>query len=138
MCVTGATKCLRAKCAPIWSIARPRGSAAKPARNSNDCKDSKLFVLTVATAVISGITGQRGATAQSASATNVQSGAIVTAMQAFLNSLDPAQREKVTFTYTPQKTASAARLSRSDIGRGRAGSGGPQGGAGRPGSPGGG
>jgi hypothetical protein len=60
-----------------------------------------------------------------------QTGAMVTATMAFLNSLTPAQREKVQFPFTPQKTATAATFSRGNVGRGAGG--GPQGGPGRPG-----
>ena len=53
-----------------------------------------------------------------------QTKAVVTATTAFLNSLSAAQREKVLFPFTPQKTATAARFSRNDIGRGPGGGGG--------------
>ncbi len=62
-----------------------------------------------------------------------QTRAIVSAATAFLDSLSPAQREKVQFPFTPQKTATAARFSRSDTGRGPGGGGGGARGAGDPG-----
>jgi hypothetical protein len=40
----------------------------------------------------------------------------VAATRAFLNSLSTAQREKVQFPFTPQKTATAAKFSRSGMG----------------------
>ncbi len=100
-------------------------------------KNSQLLLLAVAAVVIAVITGQRGATAQSA-ATNAQTGAIVKATQVFLSSLDAAQREKVQFTFTPQKTATAATFARGGMGRGPGGGDGRQGGPGRSGDPGGG
>jgi hypothetical protein len=61
-----------------------------------------------------------GATPQTT--TDGQTKAIVTATTAFVNSLSTAQREKVQFLFTPQKTATAARFARGDMGRpGRSG-----------------
>jgi Protein of unknown function (DUF3500) len=56
-----------------------------------------------------------------------QTEAVVTATTAFLNSLSTDQKNKVLFPFTPVKTASTARFSRSGMG------GGPQGGHGGPG-----
>jgi hypothetical protein len=60
--------------------------------------------------------------------------AVVTATTAWLNSLSAAQREKVQFPFTPQKTATAARFARS--GRGPEGPGRAGGGRQGPGGPG--
>src|SRR5690349_19809618 len=60
-----------------------------------------------------------------------QTEAVVEATRSFLDSLSPAQREKVQFPFTAQKTATLARFARSG------GAGGPAGG-GRPGDRGGG
>ena len=68
--------------------------------------------------------GYRGATAQSVSAIKAQTSAVVAATEAFLTSLDAAQREKVQFPFTPQKTATAAQFARSGAGRGPGGGGG--------------
>jgi len=98
----------------------------------------KLLILGIATAAICAIVGHIGVTAQSVSPTNAQTGAIVAATDAFLNSLDTAQREKAQFPFTPQTTATAARFSRKDTGRGPQGNGGRgPAGPGGPGSPGG-
>src|SRR4051794_37428359 len=98
-------------------------------------KNSQLLILGIAAAGI-WVVGHRGATAQSVSPANAQTGSIVAATDAFLNSLDAAQREKVQLPFTPQRTATAATFSRGNAGRGPGG-GGPQGGPGRPGGPGG-
>jgi hypothetical protein len=76
-------------------------------------------------------------TAQSVSPAIAQTSAIVAATDVFLNSLDTAQREKVQFPFTPQKTATVARFARNDTGRGPGGGGRGTGGPGRPGGPGG-
>jgi len=60
-------------------------------------------------------------------AMDAQTQAVVAAATAFLNSLSADQREKVLFSFTPQKTATAARFSRSGM------NGGPGGSAGSPG-----
>ncbi|HEY3741808.1 MAG TPA: DUF3500 domain-containing protein [Bryobacteraceae bacterium] len=52
------------------------------------------------------------------SATDTQTDAVVASTNAFLNSLDAAQRGKVQFPFTPQKTATAATFARSGAGRG--------------------
>ena len=59
---------------------------------------------------------------------NIQTGAIVTAATAFLNSLSSEQRGKVQFPFAPQKTATLARFRRT--GGGPGGPGGPGGGPG--------
>jgi hypothetical protein len=95
-----------------------------------------LLMLGIATFAISAVIEYEGATAQPMSPTNAQTRTIVAATDAFLSSLDAAQREKVQFPFTPQKTATAATFARSDTGRGPGG-GGAQGGPGRPGGRGG-
>jgi hypothetical protein len=50
-----------------------------------------------------------------------QTKSIVTATTAFLNSLSPAQREKVQFSFTPEKTATSAKFARAGGGRGPGG-----------------
>jgi Protein of unknown function (DUF3500) len=50
--------------------------------------------------------------------TDAQTQAVVTATKAFLNLLSADQKEKVQFPFTPQKTATAARFARSNMGRG--------------------
>jgi uncharacterized protein DUF3500 len=84
-------------------------------------KNWKLLILTIATAALCAVPGRRGATAESPSATDAQTETIVAATKVFLNSLSAAQREKVQFTFTPQKTATAARFSRSGMGGGLGG-----------------
>jgi hypothetical protein len=97
-------------------------------------KNSKLLLLGIATVAIWAVVSHRGATAQSVSAINAQTGAIVAATDAFLSSLDAAQREKVQFSFTPQKTATAAKFARSDAGRDPSGASGGRG-LGRPDRP---
>lgn len=71
--------------------------------------------------------------------TSAQTRAVVTAATAFLNSLTPAQKEKLEFPFTPQETATVARFARSGMGGGLGGDrphrgpGGPGGGPGEPG-----
>jgi hypothetical protein len=89
----------------------------------------RLLILSIATFAIWAVIEYKGATAQSAPPANGQTAAIVAAADAFLNSLDAAQREKAQFSFTPQKSATAATFSRSGAGRGPGG-GGPQGGPG--------
>jgi hypothetical protein len=48
---------------------------------------------------------------------DAQTQAAATAMTAFLNSLSADQRKKVQFPFTPQKTATVARFSRSGVDR---------------------
>jgi hypothetical protein len=50
------------------------------------------------------------ATTQTTSEAQTQ--AVVTATTAFLNTLNPDQRQKVLFVFTPQKTATVARFAR--------------------------
>ncbi len=76
-----------------------------------------------------------GATPQTT--TGGQTKAIVTATTAFLTTLSTAEREKVHFPFTPQKTATAARFARSNAGPGPGGVVGPHGAPGGPGGPGG-
>jgi hypothetical protein len=59
-----------------------------------------------------------------------QTKSVVTATAAFLNSLNPEQREKIQFPFTPEKTATAAKFARTGGGRGP---GGPVGGGNGPG-----
>ena len=66
--------------------------------------------------------------------TEAQTKAVVEATKAFLDSLSPAQLEKVQFSFTPQKTATIARFARSG---GPGGPRGPDDQAGRGGGPGG-
>lgn len=55
-----------------------------------------------------------------------QTQAVVTATNAFLNSLSPDQRQKVLFVFTPQKTATVAKFARTGSGPGApGGNGGP-------------
>jgi hypothetical protein len=82
-----------------------------------------LFILTVATAALCAVPGWRAATAELPSATDAQTETVVAAIRAFLNSLSTAQREKVQFRFTPQKTATAVKFSRSGMGGGPGGSG---------------
>jgi hypothetical protein len=103
-------------------------------------KDSKLLLFGVGTAIW-GIVHYRAAAAQSASALNAQTASVVAATDAFLSSLDAAQREKVQFPFAPQKTATEATFARSGGNRGPGGGdgrqGGPEGGRkGRGGGPG--
>jgi hypothetical protein len=67
-------------------------------------------MLSAASAVLCAIASSGDTTAKSQSVTTSQTEAIVTATTAFLNSLSAAQRDKVQFTFTPQKTATAARF----------------------------
>jgi hypothetical protein len=67
-----------------------------------------------------------GATAKATA--DAQTQAVVATTTAFLNSLSADQRKKVQFPFTLQKTATAARFSRSGIIAGHGSSGGPQGG----------
>ena len=87
-------------------------------------KSWKVLLLGIGAVAIWAVAGYRGATAQSVSAINDQTSAVVAATEAFLTSLDAAQREKVQFPFTPQKTATAARFARSGTGRGPGGGGG--------------
>ena len=80
-------------------------------------KNWKILISGIAAAAICGVFGHRGATAQSAPPANGQTAAIVAAADAFMNSLDAAQREKVQFPFTPQKSATAATFSRGGAGR---------------------
>jgi Protein of unknown function (DUF3500) len=73
------------------------------------------------------------ATASPQSAAANQTRSIVTATTGFLNTLSVAQREKVQFSFTPQKTATAAKFARTGTGRGPGGAGNPGRGAGGPG-----
>src|SRR5580658_9285425 len=88
-------------------------------------KNWRLLISGIAAAAVCVVFGHRGATAQSAPPPNGQTAAIVGAADAFLNTLDAAQREKVQFPFTPQMSATAATFSRSGAGRGPGG-GGPQ------------
>jgi hypothetical protein len=95
-------------------------------------KNWKLVILTVATAALCAVPSGTGATAKSPATTDAQTETIVAATQAFLSSLSTEQRAKVQFPFTPLKTASAAKFSRT--GTGGPGAGGPPGGPdGRPG-----
>jgi hypothetical protein len=93
-------------------------------------KKRRLLISGIAAVAICGVFSYRGATAQSAPTANQQTASIVAAADAFLTSLDVAQREKVQLSFAPQKSATAASFSRSGAGRGP---GGPQGGPGGPG-----
>jgi hypothetical protein len=79
-------------------------------------KNWNLLILTVATSALCAVPAWRGATAESPSATDAQTETAVAATRAFLNSLSTAQREKVQFPFKPQKTATAAKFSRSGMG----------------------
>jgi hypothetical protein len=85
-----------------------------------------LFILTVATAALCAVPAWRAATAELPSVTDAQTETVVAAIRAFLNSLSTAQREKVQFPFTPRKTATAVKFSRSGMGGGPGG-GGPHG-----------
>ncbi|MBV8819790.1 MAG: DUF3500 domain-containing protein [Acidobacteriaceae bacterium] len=100
-------------------------------------KNSTVLLLGVGTAVTWIVAGYRGATAQPMAAANAQTGAIVAATNAFLSSLEAAQRAKVQFPFTPKKTATSATFARSGGGHGPGAGRGP-GNSGRPGGPGGG
>src|ERR1700683_4929768 len=84
-------------------------------------KNSRLLILGVAGVAVWTVIGYRGATAQPVSAIRAETGSIVAATDAFLNSLDAAQREKVQFPFALQKTATAATFSRSGAGGGPGG-----------------
>ena len=93
------------------------------------------FAFLVAGALLTAV-GQLNRTATGATDANTYTGKIVTVTTAFLDSLDESQREKVQFSFTPQKLATTATFSRNNTGRGPDGSG-PQGSFGPPGGPGG-
>lgn len=77
----------------------------------------KLFALTFATAAIGVLAILGGAApAESQSTTDAQTEAIVAASRTFLNSLSAAERSKVQFLFTPQKTATAAPFGRIFVG----------------------
>ncbi len=82
----------------------------RPKRSNKEYKMSNiaLFALAVLCAVTGGARDAHSATTQTA--IDAQTQAIVAATTAFLNSLSAAQREKVQFTFTPQKTATAAKF----------------------------
>jgi hypothetical protein len=103
-------------------------------------KNSKLLLLTVAITAVCAVRGLRGTAAESPSASDAQTKTIVAATQAFLDSLSSEQRGKVQFPFTPLKTATAAKFSRTGMGGGPSGSGGGPGvnpgrGSGGPGGP---
>src|SRR6266568_2139290 len=84
-------------------------------------KLSVLFAL--ALAALWGDFGGAGAApgATTEVAMDAQTQAVVAAATAFLNSLSADQREKVLFSFTPQKTATAARFTRSGMNSGPGG-----------------
>ena len=91
-------------------------------RLAKDRDDRKEFETSVflgsGTAAICGVAGYQGAAAQSASAVKSQTALVVAATDAFLSSMDAAQREKVQFPFTPLKTATPAIFARGGGGRG--------------------
>ncbi|HMF78968.1 MAG TPA: hypothetical protein VK604_25140, partial [Bryobacteraceae bacterium] len=83
-------------------------------------KNCNLLILTVAAALCA-VPDRRGANAESPSTTDTQTETIVAATRAFLSSLSTEQREKAQFSFTPPKTATVAKFSRSGIGGGPGG-----------------
>lgn len=94
-------------------------------------KTMKLLILGILVAGIWVVVDHTGATAQAVSPTVAQTGLIVAATDAFLNSLNATQREKVQFPFTPQKTAKAATFAKSGDGRQGGADGGRQRGGGQ-------
>lgn len=84
---------------------------------------SRLLLLAIGTAAICALAIHRTAAAQPVPSTNAQTRAIVDATNAFLNSLEAGQREKVQFAFTPRKSATAATFAGNGGGRGPEGRG---------------